>query len=170
VPWDLSRIECGWSDVVKFGRHADRAAPEDQEVDVDIHLEQAIAQVQSATDAYLDNPSQELRQGLLEALGTVDQRTAASDSYEASIVGSAAWGFASKGSVIGETGQNSIAEELPGLVLQAQATLVKAAKAAVTEPGSATFDALGTASSSLAALQPPDQESDDSKGPPTVDP
>lgn len=148
-----------------FGRNADRAKPDDQEVDVDTHLEDDISVVQHATDAYLNNPSQELRRELLSALEALDQQTAASDAYEESIVGSAVLGFSPKGSVIGETSRNSIAEELPGSVLRAQITLVKAAKAAVTEPGPTTFDALRTASSSLAAMQPVGQEGDPTLGP-----
>jgi hypothetical protein len=151
-----------------FGHHADHAEPDDQEVDVDAHLEQDITVVQHATDAYLNNPGEKLRQELLAALEALDQQTAASDAYEASVVGSAAFGFSPKGSVIGETSRNSIADELPGSVLRAQIALVKAAKAAVTEPGPATLDALGIASSSLAAMQPLEQEGAPAEAPPTT--
>ena len=137
-----------------FGRHADRAKPDDQEVDVEVHLERDINKVHQATDAYLDNPSQVLRQELLAALEALDQQTAAADAYEASFVGSAVFGYSPKGSVIGETSRNPIAEELPGSVFRAQIDLVKAAKAAVTEPGPTTFGTLRSASLSLAAVQP----------------
>jgi len=137
-----------------FGRHADRARPEDQVVDVDVRLERAVAQVQQASDAYLDDPSQGLRQDLLEALEALDRQTAAADAYQASFVGSARFGDSSKGSVIGETGRNPIAEEIPSSVLRAQVALVKAAKAAVTEPGPTTFGPLRAASSALGAVQP----------------
>jgi len=139
-----------------FGRHADRARPDDQEVDVDVHLEHDITAVQQAADAYLDNPGQVVRQELLAALEALDRQTAAADAYQANIGGSAVFGFSPKGSVIGETGQYPLAEELPGSVLRAQITLVKAAKAAVTEPGPTTFDTLRSASLSLTSMQPPE--------------
>ena len=137
-----------------FSRHADRAQPEDQAVDVEVHLERDIAQVHLASDAYLNNPSQGLRRDLLAALEALDRQTAAADAYQASFVGSAMFGYSPKGSVIGETGRNPIAEELPGSVFRAQVALVKAAKAAVTEPGPTTSAALRAASMSLAAVQP----------------
>lgn len=151
-----------------FGHHDDGAAPPDQEVDVEIHLEYDIAFVQDAADAYLDHPTEVFRKALLSALEALDQQTAASDAYEDSVVGSAVFGFSPKGSVIGETSRNPIAEELSASVLRAQVTLVKAAKAAVTAPGAPTLDTLRTASSALAALQPPGQEDDASGGPPAT--
>jgi len=137
-----------------LGHHADRAKPDDQEVDVEVHLEHDITVVQQAADAYLSNPSQELRQQLLASLEALDRQTAAADAYDASFVGSAIFGYSPKGSVIGETSRNPIAEEVPGSVFRAQIDLVKAAKAAVTEPGPKTFDTLRTTSLSLAAVQP----------------
>ena len=142
-----------------FGRHADRARPDDQDVDVDVHLEHDITVVQQAADAYLNNPSQVVRQELLAALEALDRQTAAADAYQSNLGGSAVFGFTPKGSVIGETGQYPLAEELPGSVLRAQVTLVKAARAAVTGPGPTTFDALRTASLSLTSMQPPEPES-----------
>ena len=95
------------------GRHADRENPEDLEADVDVHLEQDITMVQQATDAYLGDPGERQRQVLLSALESLDRRTAESDAYEENVVGSAVFGFSSKGSVIGETGSNPVAEEVP---------------------------------------------------------
>jgi len=147
-----------------FGRNADRARPDDQEVDVDVHLEHDITMVQVAADAYLDNPSQVLRQELLAALEDLDRQTAAADAYQANIGGSGAFGYSSKGSVIGETSQYPLAEELPGSVLRAQITLVKAAKAALTDPGPPTFDTLRTASLSLSSMQSPEPDSERPSG------
>jgi len=137
------------------GRHADRENPEDLEADVDVHLEQDITMVQQATDAYLGDPSERQRQVLLSALESLDRQTAASDAYEENVVGSAAFGFSSKGSVIGETGGNPIAEEVPASVLRAQIDLVKAAKAAVTGPGPSSLEGLRAARALLASAQPP---------------
>jgi hypothetical protein len=151
---------------VRFGRH-DPPEPDDQdvEVDVDLQLERDITSVERATGAYLGNPSEKLRQELLSALEALDEQTSASDSYEQSVVDSAVFGFTSKGRVIGETSQNPLAEELPGSLFRAQVLLVKAAKAAVTDPGPSTLDGLRSASSSLAALQPAEQEGDHAEGP-----
>jgi hypothetical protein len=136
-------------------RHADREHPEDGEADVDVHLEQDITMVQQATDAYLGAPGERQRQALLSALESLDRRTAASDAYEESVVGSAVFGTSSKGSVIGETGSNPIAEEVPASVFRAQIDLVKAAKAAVTGPSPSSLEGLRAASAALASAQPP---------------
>lgn len=138
-----------------LGRHADRENPEDPGADVEVHLEQDITMVQQATEAYLGDPSERQRQVLLSALESLDRQTAASDAYEENVVGSAAFGFSSKGSVIGETGINPIAEVVPASVLRAQIDLVKAAKAAVTGPGPSSLEGLRAASAALAAAQPP---------------
>ncbi len=138
-----------------LGRHAEGENPEDAEADVDVHLEQDITMVQQATDAYLGDPSERQRQVLLSALESLDRQTAASDAYEESVVGSAAFGFSSKGSVIGETGSNPIAEVVPTSVLRAQIGLVKAAKAAVTGPGPSSLEGLRAARAALASAQPP---------------
>jgi len=140
---------------VKFGRHADHGEPVDQDLDVDVHLEQDITAVQQAADAYVVDPSEPQRQELLAALGSLDQQTAASDAYAAGIVDSGVFGFTSKGTVLGETGPNPVAEVVPAPVLRAQIELVQAAKSAVTTPGPSGCDALRAASSALAALWPP---------------
>jgi len=138
-----------------LGRHADRGQPEDPDADVDVHLEQDITMVEQATEAFLGDPSERQRQVLLSALESLDRRTAASDAYEENVVGSAAFGFSSKGSVIGETGVNPIAEVVPASVLRAQIDLVKAAKVAVTVPGPSGLEALRAARAALASAQPP---------------
>ena len=43
-----------------FGRHTDREQP-DRKVDVDVHLEEDITLVQTATDAFLNNPKEDGR-------------------------------------------------------------------------------------------------------------
>jgi len=147
-----------------FGHHADRARPDDEEVDVDVQLEHDITVVQKAADAYLDNPSQVLRQDLLTALEALDRQTAAADAYQANVGSSGVFRFSPKGSVIGETSQYPLAEELPRSVLRAQIALVKAAKAALTEPGPPTFDALRSASRSLSSMRSPEPDSGQPSG------
>jgi len=139
---------------VKFGRHPECEHPEPQAVDVEFHLEQDISMVQQATDTYLGDPGEPGRQQLLAALEALDQWTAASDAYEASLADSPVFGFSPKCSVIGETSRNPIAEELPAQVLRAQIALVRAAKAAVTAPGPSSLDALRAANTVLASVQP----------------
>ncbi len=136
-----------------FHRDAGRGPRHEQDVAIDIHLEQAIAAVQEAPDAFLGGPGEQQRQDLQSALEALDQRTAASDAYESSIVGSAVYGFTAKGSVLGETGRNPVAAQIPSSVLQAQIALVKAAKAAVTDPSPATLAALHAASADLGSVQ-----------------
>jgi hypothetical protein len=149
---------------VNFHRDAGRQSPEAQDVAVEVHLEQDITRVQHATDAYLSDPSQQRRQELLSALESLDQQTAASDAYEGSVMGSAAYGFSTKGSVIGETSQNPIAEQLSGSVLRAQIALVKAAKSAVTDAGPSTLDALRAANTELTSMRSPDDAHQSSEG------
>jgi hypothetical protein len=149
-----------------FGHHDDQSEPVEQEVDVEIRLEHDITLVQDATDAFLGNPSEASRQSLLTALEGLDRQTAASDAFEESIVGSAVFGAPIKGSVIGETSLNPIAEELPSSVFRAQVTLVKAAKAAVESPGTDTLHALHLASSSLTSLRPSEPEDADGEDSP----
>jgi len=133
------------------GRHADRERPQDPAVDVDVHLEQDITTVEQATDAYLGDPGERQRQGLLSALESLDRRTAASDAYEGDVAGSGAFGFSSKRSVLGATGGNPIAEVVPATVLRAQIDLVKAAKSAITEPGPSGLEGLRAARAALAS-------------------
>jgi len=138
---------------VIFHRGAGRERPDAQDIAVEVRLEQDITMVQHATDAYLGDPVERQRQKLLSALESLDRRTAASDAYEASVVDSAVYGFTAKGSVIGETSRNPIAEKLPTSVLRAQIALVKAARSAVTDGGPATLDALRAANAELASLR-----------------
>ncbi len=149
-----------------LGHHGNPPDASDQVVDVEVHLERDIATVQDATDAFLGDPGDASRAGLLAALEALDQRTSASDSFEDGIVGSAVFGTSSKGSVIGETSLNPMAEELPGSVLRAQVALVRAAKDAVTSPGTTTLESLRSASEALAALRPPEQADDGKQLPP----
>jgi len=149
---------------VIFRRDAGRESPEAQDIAVEVHLEQDITMVQNATDAYLSDPSEQQRQELLSALESLDQQTAASDAYEGSVVGSAVYGFSTKGSVIGETNQNPIAEQLPASVLRTQIALVKAAKLAVTDASPATLDALKAANTELASMRSPEDLNQSSEG------
>jgi hypothetical protein len=85
---------------------------EGDDVAVDADLELALGAVEEAVGAYLQDPSAPLRTQLLAALESLDQRIDSSDAYEASTIGSAALGYATKGAVIGETSNASAAEEI----------------------------------------------------------
>ena len=135
-----------------FGRHTDREQP-DRKVDVDVHLEEDITLVQTATDAFLNNPEEGRWQALLSVPARLDRRTAASDAYERNVVGSAVFEHADEGSVIGETSQNPISMEVPSRLFQAQLALVKAVKVAVTDPNPKALQTVTTASAALTATQ-----------------
>jgi hypothetical protein len=132
-----------------FGRDNDKG----DDVAVDANLELALGEVEEAIDAYLKDPSPPLREPLLAALESLDQRIDSSDAYESSTFGSAAFGYSTKGSVIGETDSASAAEEIPGSELRAQTSLVKAAKEEVRAPTPETLRELRAAHQALAAVR-----------------
>ena len=125
----------------------------DDEVAVDATLELSLGTVEEATDAYLQDPSSSLRTQLLAVLESLDQVIDSSDAYESSSIGSAAFGYSTKGTVIGETSSGSAAEEIPGAELRAQMVLIKAAKDDVRAPSSDTLSALRAASHALAVVR-----------------
>lgn len=94
-----------------------------------------------------------LRAPLLAALERLDQVIDSSDAYESSTLGSAAFGYSTKGSVIGETGIGSAAEEISGAELRAQTSLVKAAKEEVRAPTPDTLRELRVAQQALAEVR-----------------
>ena len=124
---------------------------EDQEVAVDATLESHLALVEQWIDVYLKDPSVDLRKKLLDVLERLDDQIDRSDAYENSTFGSAAFGYSSKGSVIGETSSASAAEDIPESVLRAQTLLIKAAKREVTSPTPETLADLSAASRVLSA-------------------
>jgi hypothetical protein len=125
----------------------------DDEVAVDVTLELALGATEEAIETYLTDPSPSLRTQLLTALETLDQQIDSSDAYEKSTIGSAAFGYSSKGSVIGETSSVSAAQEIPGAELRAQMVLVKAAKDEVRAPTAETLAELRAAHHALAAVR-----------------
>jgi hypothetical protein len=133
-----------------FGRQKHQT-DEDEDVSVDSTLELDLATVEQSIEAYLRAPSVDLRNELLAVLERLDQQIDRSDAYESSVIGSAAFGYSSKGSVIGETSSASPAEDIPESVLRAQTVLIKAAKREVTAPTPDTFAALRAANQALSA-------------------
>jgi hypothetical protein len=125
----------------------------DREVAVDVTLEQDVRAAEESIDAYLGEPSAERRHQLLEVLQQLDHQIDLSDDYQSGIIGSAAVGYASKGSVFGETSSASAAEEVPQAELVAQIALIKAAKREVTAPTPATLADLRAASQALATAR-----------------
>jgi hypothetical protein len=124
---------------------------EDEEVAVDATLESDLASVEQWIDVYLKDPSVDLRKKLLGVLERLDDQIDLSDAYEKSAIGSAAFGYSSKGSVIGETSGVSAAEDIPESVLRAQTILIKAAKREVTAPTPETLADLRAASQAFSA-------------------
>ncbi len=123
----------------------------DEEVAVDATLELDLGTVEESIEAYLKDPSLILRNQLSAVLERLDRQIDDSDAYESSVIGSAAFGYSGKGSVIGETSGSSAAEEIPESVLRAQTVLIKAAKREVTAPTPGTFADLRAAHQSLVA-------------------
>jgi hypothetical protein len=125
----------------------------DREVVVDVTLEVDVRATEDAIDAYLEDPSTPRRHALLAALEELDQQIDLSDDYESRITGSAAVGYGSKGSVIGETGSASAAEEIPQAEFVAQTVLIKAAKREITAPTPQTRADLRAAVQALASAR-----------------
>jgi hypothetical protein len=131
---------------------------EGEVVAVDATLEFDLGSVEASIVAYLKDPSVILRNQLFAGLERLDQHIDNSDTYDSSVIGSAAIGYSDKGSVIGETSGHSAAEEVPESVLRAQMALVKAAKREVTAPTPDTFAGLTVAHQALVAalsMEPP---------------
>jgi hypothetical protein len=133
-----------------FGRHKKKAGGGDTNISVDATLEGEIAQVEQSVADYLSDPTDDARQSLRAALERLDAQTDQSDAYGESVIGSGALGYASKGEVLGETGIDSVVDEIPSAELAAQFDLVKAAKEDVRGPTAATFTAMRSASIALA--------------------
>jgi hypothetical protein len=125
--------------------------PVPQEIPVDAILEADIAQVEQSISDYLEDPTDPLRQTLETDLRHLDDQTNQSDVYESSIIGSAAWGYASKGEVVGETSRFPIVDEVASTELKAQIALVKAAKNEVRSSTPENFAALRSAWADLAS-------------------
>jgi hypothetical protein len=130
-----------------------RGGEQDDEVAVDATLERTLGTTEEAIAMYLQDPSPARRAQLLAALETLDQQIDSSDAYESSTIGSGAFGYSTKGSVIGETSSVSAAEEIPGAELRAQMGLVKAAKDEVRAPRAETLARLRAAQHALAAVR-----------------
>lgn len=143
-----------------MSEHQKRQSDHDDEVVVDAALELDLGTVEASIEAYLENPSATLRNELLAALENLDQQIDRSDAYGSSVVGSAAFGLSTKGSVIGETSSTSAAEEIPGAELRAQTVLIKAAKREVSSPTPQTLTELRVANQALAAVRGLDSPAD----------
>jgi hypothetical protein len=140
-----------------FGRHKKQASGEAVQVSVDAALEGDIEQVEQSVAEYLRDPTDQARGSLLAALEGLDAQTDQGDAYRESVIGSGALGYASKGEVLGETGIDSVVDEVLSTELAAQFDLVKAAKAEVRGPTTTTFAALQAASAALADVRKEEQ-------------
>jgi hypothetical protein len=135
------------------GRHKKPSEGGHEQTLVDAVLEADIAQIEQSIARYLQDPTDARRQSLLAVLEKLDDQASRSDAYEDSIVGSAAWGYASKGEVLGETSMAPVVDEVPDAELEAQVALVRAAKNEVRRPTSDTFAALRIASAELGTIR-----------------
>jgi hypothetical protein len=133
------------------GHHKKRSGGEGERIQVDLALESDLARVEQAVADYLKDPTGATRQSVLAALEKLDDQAGQSDAYEGSVIGSGAVGYASKGEVLGETGIDSVVDEIPSSELHAQVVLVTAAKDEVRRPTPHTLAALRSASDALAA-------------------
>lgn len=136
-------------------RDADHVAPVDRAVPVDATLQRDLRLVESAVDAYVEQQSAERLRELEDALARLDARTADSDAWIAGVTNTASWGIDPKGTVIGETGNAPIVEDVPGSVLNAQIELVKAAKEMVRDATPKSLGVLIEARAALDAVRAP---------------
>ena len=83
----------------------------DDEVAVAAALELTLGSTEEAIEQYLQDPSLRSR-AALAALESLDQQIDSSDFYESSTIGSAALGYSTKGSVIGETSRRVRSQEI----------------------------------------------------------
>ena len=125
--------------------------PAERLVPVDATLAQYLQKLESEVDAYLQHQTSERRQALEEALARLDAQTAASDAWIVGVTNTASWGVDAKGTVIGETGDFPIAEDVPSAQLNAQIELAKAAKQVVQNDTPQTVRALTQARAALDA-------------------
>jgi hypothetical protein len=130
-------------------RDPDQVDPVERDVPVDATLVRLLRTVEGEVDAYLQHQTPESLHALEEAIGRLDAQTADSDAWIAGVTDTASWGVDPKGTVIGETGNVPIVEDVPGAELNAQIELVKAAKQVVRE---ATPQSLGALLEARAAL------------------
>jgi hypothetical protein len=135
------------------GHRKEQANGEGERIQVDAALESDLAGVEQSVADYLKDPTGTTRQSLVAALEELDDRTAQSDAYEGSVIGSGAVGYASKGEVLGETSIDSVVDEMPNAELNAQVALVRAAKDEVRGPTPDTLAALLSATAALAATR-----------------
>ncbi len=130
-----------------FGHRAKAKPDHEQAVDVDLVLERDISGVEEAVDSYLRNPNESVRKDLLAALEELDDQLAEGDAYHARLRFPIA---GAESAVIGATSASPVGEALPATEFQAQVTLVKAAKSAVTRLTPDTLSDLQAASEALA--------------------
>jgi hypothetical protein len=125
--------------------------PADRPVPVDATLRRDLRAVESEVVAYLQHQTSEQLRALEEALARLDAQAAESDAWIAGVTNTASWGVDPKGTVIGETGNFPIAEDVPGAELNAQIELVMAAKQVVQNATPQTVGALQEARAALDA-------------------
>jgi hypothetical protein len=133
-----------------FRRRGRRQDAQDQELEVDFHLESDIESIATLVLSFLQRPDDEsTRMALSSELEVLDDQTASADSYSNF---KAAWvKLAMPGSsVIGATSDYSPGEDVPSPEFATQVALVKAAKNAVRNATTETLGALQKASDDLA--------------------
>jgi hypothetical protein len=121
----------------------------DRDVPVDATLARLLDDVEREVDGYLERQDPDQLRALADALARLDAQTADSDAWIAGVTNTASWGIDPKGTVIGETGNAPIVEDVPSAELNAQIELVKAAKELIRE---ATPQSLGVLIDARAAL------------------
>jgi hypothetical protein len=135
-----------------FGRRRKGPSPP-EELPVEHHLEEDIAEIEASVATYLGDPTEDPRRQLLADLERLDDQTARADAYT-SFMASRWTGLADTGSsVVGATSNEPLTEDVPDPEFQAQVELVKAAKKAVTDQTPETLDALRAASTALTAVR-----------------
>jgi hypothetical protein len=149
-----------WRCTYMMGRHKKQVRTQ-QVVEVDLALEEDLAEIERSVGDYLQSRHGAARRTLLEALKRLDEQVARSDAYEDSPLGSGALGCGSKGDVLGETSIAPAIHETSEGELSAHVALVKAAKNEVREHTPRTFAELRLASAALSAIKMASRESSD---------
>jgi hypothetical protein len=122
----------------------------DQVMEVDATLEDDIAQVVAAVDAFLRQPDAAQQQALLATLEHLDAQIARSDEYHSTLSArTTSYNMTSMYQVFGETSRNPVVDQVLGPTLHAQVDLVKAAKNVVRTPTPAALELLRTARTAL---------------------
>ncbi len=119
-------------------------------MEVDATLEDDLAQIIAAVDAFLEQQAAPQQEALLSTLEHLDAQIARSDAYHSSLSAqTTSYNMTSMYQVFGETSRHPVVDQVLGTTLRAQVDLVKAAKNVIRTPTPAALEALRAARAAL---------------------